>query len=76
VPFDDYPLEFAVGRSDSGTILKTSSFGSPGEPVRRVRDRNGRIVEVWIGGIRLMAPRAVNAEMKSRYGVPRRALRR
>jgi D-alanyl-D-alanine carboxypeptidase len=76
VPFDDYPTEFAVGRSDTGTILKTSSFGSPGEPVRRVRDRSGRVVEVWIGGIRLVAPRAVKAEMVYRYGAPRLAPQR
>jgi D-alanyl-D-alanine carboxypeptidase len=73
-PFDEGTSELAVTGQDVGTILKASAFGSPGEPVRRVRNKEGRIVELWIGGVRLLEKEAVITEMKRLYGAPPAAI--
>ena len=39
-----------------------------GDGVRRVRDRNGTVTEIWIGGSRLLSEEALKSEILTRYG--------
>ena len=66
-PFDGHSDEIGVSGRDKAQVLKTSSFHSPGEAVRRVRDRKGRVIELWIGGSRLIGKQALLAELTQRY---------
>lgn len=60
--------EIAVTGDDAGKVVRAPGFASPGEPVRRVRDENGAVSEVWIGGVRLIPEARFTAELKARYG--------
>ena len=66
-PFDSATTEFAITGKDDGVITKTSAFNSPGQTVRRVRDRKGRATELWVGGTKLLPKEAMVAEVTGRY---------
>lgn len=71
-PAFDMPLmeagEIALTDKDRGTILRAPGFDRPGETVRRVRDGNGRVVMVQLGGVGLVAESAACADVQQRYG--------
>ena len=54
---------------DSGKVVRASGFASPGEGVRRVRNDNGEVAEVWLGGQRLVSEAAFVQEIAGRYGI-------
>lgn len=62
--------EIEVTGEDEGRIVKASAFASPGEPVRVVRDAEGSVSELRLGGAHLRPRSAAAAEMEQRYGVP------
>ncbi|MBO9647231.1 MAG: beta-lactamase family protein [Variovorax sp.] len=66
-PFDHATTEFTITGKDDGAIRKTSAFNSPGQTVRRVRDRKGRATELWVGGTKLLPKEAMVAEVTGRY---------
>ncbi len=60
--------ELAVTGRDKGRIALAGSFASHGEPARLVRDKRGRIVELWLAGTRLVNEAKLAKEMEARYG--------
>lgn len=66
-PFSDAG-EITIEAADLGRIAKASSFNSPGETARLVRDAGGAVAEVWLGGARLVSETALREEMLERYG--------
>lgn len=66
-PFLD-ASEIAVTAPDQGTIRLAGGYASHGEGARLVRDRQGRVREVWIGGTKFVAEARAKAELKRRYG--------
>jgi CubicO group peptidase (beta-lactamase class C family) len=60
--------EISVSSRDAGKIVRAPGFNSPGEPARRVRSDSGEVVEVWLGGVRLIGEAAFEKEITARYG--------
>jgi D-alanyl-D-alanine carboxypeptidase len=65
-PFAD-AAELTVGRKDTAVISKAGGFGSFGEPARLIRNRSGKVTDVWLAASRLRSERAMAAEMRKRY---------
>jgi CubicO group peptidase (beta-lactamase class C family) len=59
--------ELTVSGKDKARISQAGSFGNYGEPVRRVRDKNGKITEVRLASGRMMAEKALAKELLARY---------
>jgi CubicO group peptidase (beta-lactamase class C family) len=72
--FDAGELEI-TGRN-TGRIALTHGYGSYGEKVACVRAKSGRIIEVWLGGSKLLPATKVAREMEARYGKKRGPNRR
>jgi CubicO group peptidase (beta-lactamase class C family) len=68
-PFADAG-ELEISSRDRGRIALAEGFSSHGEPVRRVRDRAGKVTEVWLGASRMLPEAKVAKEMEARYGDP------
>ncbi|HKM74659.1 MAG TPA: serine hydrolase domain-containing protein [Stellaceae bacterium] len=66
-PFMD-ASEISVSGPDCGRISLASGFAHHGEPVRRIRGRNGKVDEVWLGGMRFQPEVVVAAELEQHYG--------
>jgi len=60
--------ELAIAARDRGRIALANGYGSHGETVRRLRDRAGKVREVWLGGTRLAPEAAIVEELEARYG--------
>jgi CubicO group peptidase (beta-lactamase class C family) len=65
-PFTD-ASEIAVSGADCGRISLATGFAHFGEPVRRVRDADGKVEEVWLGGVRFQPEAVVAAELAQHY---------
>ena len=65
-PFLD-ASELTVETKDGAAIVEASGLASPGERARLVRDRRGRVREVWLAGTRLQPERRVTAELRRRF---------
>jgi len=79
-PFMDASEITLTGR-DSGRITLANGYASHGETVRRVRNKSGKVTEVWWSGGKLLPEARVIAEMEKRYEVaearhPKRRLTR
>jgi CubicO group peptidase (beta-lactamase class C family) len=59
--------ELEITRRDAGTVKLANGFANHGEPVRRVRNKQGRVTEVWLGGVKLSTEGQVAATMQRRY---------
>ena len=66
-PFMD-PREIALSSNDHGTIRHAGGFDNYGEAAHLVRDGDGRVVEVWLGGMRHVAEHQASAELKQQFG--------
>jgi D-alanyl-D-alanine carboxypeptidase len=66
-PFTD-ASEISVSGADSGRLSLANGMARHGEDVRRVRGSNGKVDEVWLGGIRLVPEAVVAVELEQRYG--------
>ncbi len=51
-----------------GHIALAGGYGSHGEPVRLLRDANGRAVELWLAGTRYQPQAKVARELVRKYG--------
>jgi D-alanyl-D-alanine carboxypeptidase len=65
-PFTD-ASEIEVSSADCGRMTLAAGTARHGEQVRRVRGRDGKVEEVWLGGLRLVPERAIAAELEQRY---------
>jgi CubicO group peptidase (beta-lactamase class C family) len=65
-PFID-ASEVEVSGRDKGRIAAAGGYASYGEPVRRVRNKAGRVTEVWLGAARFVPKAKVSRELARRY---------
>ena len=65
-PLLDAP-EIEVSDRDEGRIALASGGGSHGERVRRIRDANDAVKEVWLAATRFVPEAQAAAETESRY---------
>lgn len=65
-PFMD-AAEIEVSGRDSGRLAWAAGYSSHGEPVRRVRDKRGKVSDVWIAGAHLKPASVVAREIARRY---------
>jgi CubicO group peptidase (beta-lactamase class C family) len=65
-PFAD-ATEIEVTGRDKGRIALAGGYQSHGEPVRRLRNKNGAVSELWWSGARLRPEKKVAVEMARRY---------
>jgi hypothetical protein len=66
-PFAD-ASEISVSGADCGRISLAAGSARHGEDVRRIRGRDGKVAEVWLGGMRFLAEADAVAELEQRYG--------
>jgi D-alanyl-D-alanine carboxypeptidase len=66
-PFTD-ASEISVSGADRGRISLANGLARHGEDVRRVRGRDGKVDEVWMGGACFLREDAAAAELEQRYG--------
>jgi len=62
--------EIAVTGLDEGRIRLAGGFANHGEAARLIRDADGRVCEVRLGGSRLLPEAEVARELAERYGGP------
>lgn len=60
--------EIAVSDDDTGTIRLAGGFANHGERAQLVRGGDGKVIEVLLGGTRLLPEAAIAAEIEGRYG--------
>jgi CubicO group peptidase (beta-lactamase class C family) len=65
-PFMD-AAEIEVTGRDTGNIVSAAGYSSHGEPVRRVRDKRGKVSDVWLAGANVKPQKIVAAEIARRY---------
>jgi CubicO group peptidase (beta-lactamase class C family) len=70
-PFLAAPEIEITGR-DTGRIALASGYASHGEPVRRTRNKAGRVTDLWLAGANLKPEKTVAAEMERRYAPRKR----
>jgi CubicO group peptidase (beta-lactamase class C family) len=66
-PFAD-ATEIKVTGRDKGMITLANGYQNHGEPLRRLRDKSGRVAELWWSASRLQPEARVAADMRRRYG--------
>ena len=66
VPFTD-ASEIAVTEGDTGTIRLAPGLANFGEDARLVRGKDGRIREIWFGGMKFLPEGRLASELKRRY---------
>jgi CubicO group peptidase (beta-lactamase class C family) len=66
-PFTD-ASEISVTGADCGRISLAPGSARHGEDVRRLRGRDGKVDEVWLGGVRFLPEAKLGAELEQRYG--------
>jgi CubicO group peptidase (beta-lactamase class C family) len=67
LPFADASVIDVTGR-DRGRFAAAAGYASHGEAVRRVRNKAGKVTEVWLGGARLRPEQQIVAAMERRFG--------
>jgi CubicO group peptidase (beta-lactamase class C family) len=65
-PFMDAGEIEVTGR-DTGIIVSASGYASHGEPVRRVRDKRGKVTGIWLGGAHVRTAGVVAKEIGRKY---------
>ncbi len=70
-PFLD-ASEIEVTGRDKGRIVEAGGYDSHGEPVRRVRDKAGRVSELWLGATRAARRAKIARELAGRYRAVKR----
>lgn len=65
-PFMDASEIEIVGR-DRGRITGAAGYGSFGEPVRRARNKSGKVTDIWLAGADFKPEKTLAAEMERRY---------
>jgi CubicO group peptidase (beta-lactamase class C family) len=67
-PFAD-ASEISISDEDCGLLSLATGFARHGEEVRRIRGRNGKVEQVWLGGMHSLREPEFVAELEQRYGV-------
>jgi CubicO group peptidase (beta-lactamase class C family) len=62
-----HAAELAIEGPDRGRIALDGSFGSHGEPVRRVYGKSGAATELWLAGSKLVPEKVLAQELTRRY---------
>jgi hypothetical protein len=65
-PFMD-AAEIEVTGRDTGKLAWAAGYSSHGEPVRRIRDKRGKVSDVWIAGANIKPAKVVAREIARRY---------
>ena len=65
-PFTD-ASEISVSGADYGRISLASGFAHYREPVRKIRGADGKVEEVWLGGMRFLPESKIAAELEQNY---------
>jgi CubicO group peptidase (beta-lactamase class C family) len=65
-PFLD-ASEITVTAKDRAKITLAIGGGSHGQSVRRVRDKDGEVIEFWLAGSKLLPEAEIAREMRERY---------
>lgn len=65
-PFMD-AAEIEVTGRDAGNIVSASGYASHGEPVRRVRNKAGKVTGIWLGGAHVRSAGVVAKEIGRKY---------
>ncbi len=60
--------ELEITARDQGRFAVADGYSSYGEPVRRVRNRAGKVTEVWLAASKMLPEAKVAKEMHARYG--------
>ena len=66
-PFEE-AAEISVSGRDRGRLALANGFDSHGEEVRRLRNRQGDVIGVRLGGGEYRGEARLVAEMEKRYG--------
>lgn len=66
LPFLKVP-ELTVLARDRARIAQSGAFGNFGEPVRRIRDKRGRVREMRVASARMLSETALAGEMTERF---------
>jgi hypothetical protein len=74
-PFMDATEIEVLGR-DKGRITAAPGYASFGEPVRRARNKAGKVTDIWIGGTNAKPEKVLAAEMERKYGKRKRRVKR
>jgi hypothetical protein len=59
--------ELEITGRDQGRFVIADGYSSYGEPVRRVRNRSGKVAEVWLAASKLLPEEQVANEIEVRY---------
>jgi len=59
--------EVEITGRDQGRFVAADGYSSYGEPVRRVRNRSGKVIEVWLAASKLLPEGQVAKEVGARY---------
>jgi len=70
-PFMD-ASEIEVTGRDTGRIAWATGYASHGEPVRRSRNKAGKVTDIWFAGANARPEKALAAEIERRYARGRR----
>jgi hypothetical protein len=70
-PFMD-ASEIEVTGRDTGRIAWATGYASHGEPVRRSRNKAGKVTDIWFAGANAKSEKALAAEIERRYAKGRR----
>jgi CubicO group peptidase (beta-lactamase class C family) len=65
-PFLD-AAEIEVTGRDTGRITFAVGYSSHGEPVRRSRNKAGKVTDIWLAGAQVKPAKALATEMERRY---------
>src|SRR6185436_2828337 len=60
--------ELEITTRDQGRFAVADGYSSYGEPVRRVRNRAGKVTEVWLAASKMLPEAKIAKEMQARYG--------
>ncbi len=63
--------ELIVGKDDEAVIGKAGGFANHGEGAGLVRNKAGKVTEVWLGASRLQTEKAAAKETRARYRLAR-----
>jgi hypothetical protein len=65
-PFTD-ATEIEVTGRDAGSIAWATGYGSHGETVRRLRNKAGKVTDIWFAGANARPEKALAADIERRY---------
>jgi hypothetical protein len=73
-PFTD-ATEIEVTGRDTGSIAWATGYGSHGETVRRLRNKAGKVTDIWFAGANARPEKVLAAEIERRYARGKRRAR-